>query len=599
MELLELLEQERVDEFNANRGMNTRIDLFAADLADKKLVGVNLTGVNLQKADLSGCDLTDAELTQTDLSGADLTGAVLKNVSGMRSRWRDAYLGEADLSDADLAGADLTDADVSDGRMARAMLTGARLKRAILVGTDLSAADLADAYMAEADLSGADLSGAQMREANLSGADLTKTKLAASDLTQAKLAGAALSETDLSGACLNSADLTESEWSGATVSGTDFTRADLTGAEITNMDFAQATMTDAQIDDGVVGGNTNAEDVGIATVHVEDPQIAVNGSKIAITWENPDRQGKPSLRVATGTTGKGWNGSTSRLPVPADLAVANALVAIGDGFIGATLLDRPGGAIVQFSTLGRGGKVTESRSVKLGYAPVVRPEVRVVNGEVLLYGISRHGPTIRVDKLTDDGLEPAFGKTMPTARGFVPGPIPHVLSKGGVIVPISPKGMGEPMRVPATFPGRAQVAAPVEGGLALAWIPSSGKGFRFCIARPGQAPEEQVVLPKVEIGTLDMTSNGDEAWVVFTRESESAADASPAWAVSLPFGTPELLHQGDEDAYTIHFASQIPGESPTVGVATFDGSLAVYTMGARGPKQKFHIAGPANSASML
>ena len=101
MELLQLLEQEKVEEFNANRGLSTRIDLFAADLADKNLTGVNLTGVNLQKADLSGCNLTDAELNQTDLSGADLTGAVLKNISAMRSRWRDACLGEADLSDAD------------------------------------------------------------------------------------------------------------------------------------------------------------------------------------------------------------------------------------------------------------------------------------------------------------------------------------------------------------------------------------------------------------------------------------------------------------------------------------------------------------------
>lgn len=599
MELLELLEQEKVSEFNASRGMNTRIDLFAADLADKNLTGVNLTGVNLQKADLSGCNLTDAELTQTDLSGADLTGAVLKNVSAMRSRWRDAYLGEADLSDADLAGADMTDADVSDGTMARAMLTGARMKRAILVGTDLSAADLADAYMAEADLSSANLSGAQMREANLSGADLSKTKLAAADLTQAKLAGAAITETDLSGACLNSADLTESEWTAALVSGTDFTRADLTGAELTNMNFDAANMTDAQVDDGIAGDKTKGEDIGVASIHVEDPQISVSGTKIAVSWENPDRQGKPSLRIACGALGKGWNGSTTRLPVPADLAVANVMVAVGDGFMATTLLDRPGGAIVQFSTIGRGGKVTQTRSVKLGYAPVVRPEIRVVDGEVLLYGISRHGPTIRVDKLTDDGLEPTFGKTMPTARGFVPGPIPHVLSKGGVIVPISTKGMGEPMRVPATFPGRAQVAAPVEGGLALAWIPSSGKGFRFCIARPGQAPEEQIVLPKVEIGTLDMTSNGDEAWVVFSRESESAADPSPAWFVSLPTGTPQLLHQGDEDAYTIHFANTANGDTPTVGVAMFDGSLAIYTLGARGPKHKFHIAGSASAESMM
>ncbi|MEC9391613.1 MAG: pentapeptide repeat-containing protein [Myxococcota bacterium] len=599
MELLQLLEQEKVDEFNASRGLSTRIDLFAADLADKNLTGVNLTGVNLQKADLSGCNLTDAELSQTDLSGADLTGAVLKNISAMRSRWRDAYLGEADLSDADLAGADLTDADVSDGSLARAMLTGARLKRAVLVGTDLSAADLAEAYMVEADLSRANLTGAQMREANLSGADLNETKLMSSDLTQVKMAGAALTQTDLTGACLNSADLTESEWANATVDGTDFTRADLTGADVQNTDFGSATMTDAQLDDGIQGGVTIAEDIGIASVHVEDPQLAVNGSKIAVTWENPDRQGKPSLRIATGTAGKGWTGSTARLPVPADLAVANALVAIGDGFLGTTLLDRPGGAMVQFSTLGRGGKVVKSRSVKLGYAPVVRPEVRVIDGEVLLFGISRHGPTIRVDKLTDEGLEPTFGKTMPTARGFVPGPIPHVLSKGGVIVPISSRGMGEPMRVPPTFPGRAQVAAPVEDGLALAWIPSSGKGFRFCIARPGQAPEEQAILPKVEIGTLDMTSDGSSAWVVFTRESDSAAEASPAWVVSLPNGTPEPLHQGEEDAYTIHFASQTPGDTPTVGVVTFDGALTVYALGKRGPKQKFHIAGPANSPSVM
>ena len=73
-------------------GMNSRIDLFAVDLADKNLKGVNFAESTFVKADLSGCDPTDAELTQADLSGADLTGSVLRNISGMRSRWRDAYL---------------------------------------------------------------------------------------------------------------------------------------------------------------------------------------------------------------------------------------------------------------------------------------------------------------------------------------------------------------------------------------------------------------------------------------------------------------------------------------------------------------------------
>ena len=598
MELLELLEQEKVREFNAARGMVGRIDLFAADLADKNLSGVNLTGVNLQKADLSGCNLTDAELTQADFSGADLTGAALKNVSAMRSRWRDAYLGEADLSDADLAGADLTDADISDGKMPRAILSGARLKRAILVKTDLSAADLAEAYIAEADLTAANLTGAQMRESNLSRADLSQTKLGASDLTRAKLQGAALAGTDLTGACLNSADLTEAQLQNVTVDGADFTRADFTDAEFEQVDLDKAKLTDAQID-GRISSSTEPEDIGVASIHVEDPQLAVNGTKIAASWENPDRQGKPSLRIAFGAAGKGWNGKTNRIPVPADLVVSNALVPHGDAFTSMTLVDRPGGAIVNFTHIGRGGKVTGTRAVKLGYAPIVRPEVRVHGDDLYLYGISRHGPTIRVDKLTEEGLEPVFGKTMPTARGFVPGPQPYVLSKGGVIVPVSPTGMGEPMRVPASFPGRAQVAARVNDGLALAWIPSSGKGFRFCIARPGHAPEEVPVLPKVEVGTLDMVGHGDDAWVVFSRQAELPGDASPAWVVALPDGKPEAMYEGDEDAYSIHFANTPEGESPSVGVATFEGSLSVFTLGSRGPKHKFHITSAASQGGTL
>ncbi len=598
MELLTLLEEEKVSEFNAARGMNLRIDLFAADLADKNLRGVNLTGVNLQKADLSGCDLTDAELTQADLSGADLTGSVLKGVSAMRSKWRDAYLGEADLSDADLAGADMTDADVSDGTMARAILTGARLKRAILVKTNLNSADLSEAYMAEADLTDADLTSAQIREGILSRSDLTRTKLCATDLTRAKMQGAALIATDLSNACLNSADLTDADLSEIIVTGTDFTRADFTDVEFTDVDLSGAKLTDAQLD-GHLGAATEGEDIGIASVHVEDPQIAVNGTKVVVSWENPDRQGKPSLRIAYGAAGKPFSGNTTRLPVPADLAVSNAVVAHGSGFTAMTLLDRPGGAIVNFSTLGRGGSVTATRSVKLGYAPVVRPELRVHGDDLYLYGISRVGPTVRVDKLTDEGLEPVFGKTMPTARGFVPGQEPFVLSKGGVIVPVSPRGMGEPMRVPSSFPGRAQVAAKINDGLALAWIPSAGKGFRFCIARPGQAPEETSVLPKVDIGTLDMQGDGDDAWVVFSRQSESSSEATPAWVMSIPDGKPEPLHEGDEDSYSIHFASKSTDDVPTVGVATFDGSLHVYALNARGPKHKFHIAGPAAMGGSL
>ena len=106
------------------------------------------------------------------------------------------------------------------------------------------------------------------------------------------------------------------------------------------------------------------------------------------------------------------------------------------------------------------------------------------------------------------------------------------------------------------------------------------------------------MLPKVEIGTLDMTSNGNEAWVIFTRASEGGGPTS-AWIASLPDGTPEPMYEGEDDACSIHFAAGLPEQNPAVGVATFDGSLAVFVLGTRGAKHKFHIAGPSGSGALL
>jgi len=171
----------------------------------------------------------------------------------------------------------------------------------------------------------------------------------------------------------------------------------------------------------------------------------------------------------------------------------------------------------------------------------------------------------------------------------VGGQHPTLLSKGGVLIQVGTHRLGEPMRAPAGFPGRACVACPTDGGLALAWLPSAGKGFRFATARPGDAPEESQVLPKEDIGALDAVGTSDGAHVIFTREPTGPGETASAWVVELPGGKPELLVESDEDAYSIHVAAAEIGSTPTVGVTTMDGSLEVVALGARGPSSRFRI----------
>jgi uncharacterized protein YjbI with pentapeptide repeats len=591
MDLLQLLTDGKVDEFNAKREPGVRLDFFAADLAGAKLAGANLASVNLQKADLSDADLSGAELTQADLSGADLTSADLKGISAMRSKWRDAYMGEADMADADLMGADLTDADMTDAKAVGIMLSGARLKRAILVNADFSAADLAEARLTGADLSGANLHGAQMRESDLRGAVLTSTKLTATDLTRARMSGVKGNGVALDSACLASVDLSNADLTGATVTGADFTRADFTEAILEGVDLSTATLTEAAIDPKLAEvGTAEGEAIESAAIFIEEPHIAIAGEQLVITWENADRNGKPRLRVASGKAGRKFSGALGTLPVPADLSVANEVVPAADGFVAMTILERPGGTSVNLGSVATDGTIGSARAFKLGYSPVVRPVLRFIDGQHYLFGISRQGPTIVVHRVDADGLNLVFRKNMPTARGFVAGVTPFVLSKGGVLLSLGPKGLGEPMRVPTGFPGRASVTCPIDSGVVLAWLPSIGPGLRYAIVRPGVAPEVCQVLPKDSIGALDALSDGDKAWVAFTREPSEPGERAAAWVVSLPDGKPQRLSTPEsEDAAAIHVAISTPGTLPTIGVTSAEGSLEIYQLKPRSTPQVFRV----------
>ena len=87
MSLAELLAEGNIAEFNTSRSQRSRVDLFAADLAGKVLIGADLSSANLQKADLSGSDLTDCNLMKADLSGVDGAGLKLDGAMGMMRDW--------------------------------------------------------------------------------------------------------------------------------------------------------------------------------------------------------------------------------------------------------------------------------------------------------------------------------------------------------------------------------------------------------------------------------------------------------------------------------------------------------------------------------
>ena len=81
--------------------------VFAANLENLDLRGVDLSGADLSDSNLGGADLIGAGLRGADLSGADLRGALM-----IKAVLAGANMAEADLSDAILRGADLRDCDL-------------------------------------------------------------------------------------------------------------------------------------------------------------------------------------------------------------------------------------------------------------------------------------------------------------------------------------------------------------------------------------------------------------------------------------------------------------------------------------------------------
>lgn len=490
MELLELLAHGHITEFNEARGSVRRVDLFAADLPGASLATADLTGASLAKADLSGADLTEASLIKADLSGIDGSGLKMNDALAVRVRLGDAWLEDADLSAADLTRANLVEAvlnrsfardtvftsanlrgvEAKAARWERADLAEAHLQRASFQGADLSHADLTETSAAHVDLSGARLEyvtgprlrlgganlqgaslvGARLQEANLSGADLTGADLTAADLSRANLTEAVLTGVTLRGAVL----------AGAVLDGVDLTGIDLTGVDLTGIDPRQLGLTEAQQDSLLGFGARFDPD---APVVLDELSVARVGDAVLAVWRNPE--GEPededaSIRWALSTGEKGV------FPVEARDVGGQWAVPWGDNLAVLLLQRRPAGLTLTLYPLADGATCAPVDH-PLGYPPAAAPVVVADAGGLWVWGL-RQGPSVVVQRLDAEGLHTRATSRVPTARAMLGAPI--LDCKGGVVIPVSERGAGDPLRTPPGFQPEGATGLAVDGRVFLTWV---------------------------------------------------------------------------------------------------------------------------------
>ncbi len=583
MDLLELLAEGKVEEFNAQRGRRAKLDLFAADLSGASIPEADLSLTNLQKSDLSSADLTGAILARADLSGADLSSTRLSAALAIKSRWREAYMEEVDFTEGDFTGADFTEAEMTRVCAVGILAANSRWKRAQLSGCDLSGADLAESNLSGVQISGSNLSGVTLRGAKLSdaiceGVDLSEADCAQSRWPRANLRGANLAGANLSGADLSGADLT-----GAIVVGANLTRADLTGATLDDIDLDAAFLTEAEADLPPDLLGYRQED---GELLINKPLVQASGKSIALLWEATGSGGRPRLRMAAGRLGGAPPETATVLPVPADLVVAQQLARHGDGFAVLMLVERPGGIRGSLTRADANGALSPRQPLSLPYTPAAKPIILPTDKGLLLVGISREGPGIQIHRIEGETLEQVHVSALPTVRGFVSDHHPVVLTKGGILLPLTERGVGDPISAPKGFPGRAWGVAPVGNTLMAAWLPSAGKGLQTAQMVAGGPSDVRHILKKEAIGALDVLAMGDTAWAAFTRKGKSGR--ADAWVMALPDGEPLPLVEATE-CRDLRFVTG--SDCPLVLSTTDRGSIRLHALTDRGSKLVWELSG--------
>lgn len=611
MNLAELLANGNIAEFNTSRSQRSQVDLFAADLGGKVLIGADLSGVNLRKADLSESDLTDCNLMKADLSGADGAGLKLDGAMGMKIRLREAWLERADLTGVDFTRGDLAGATLAKSTGQNARFSRAKLKRMNAVEASWHEADLSEASMYQSDFSKADLSrsdltscgategifeqakldgiiatnanftdanltgaslvGARLEGANLSGANLTGANLQAADLSRANLTGAILDGAILTGACLADACL-----DGLDLSALSFDQVDLTG-----LDPKALGLSEDQIETLSNYGSVFDPD---AALIVEDPVAAKNKDSVAILWTNPDSEETRTVRWAVMTKGKDANSGV--LPLSEETVLGTSLLALDDGFLLLILQQRPSGVSLVQMPLSSEGVLGAARTDALKYSPAVNPIYRRVNGHLLVIGMAHRGPTVVLQLVTPDELRVFHSSKVATGRGFMNRHDPVLACKGDVVMLVGSKGPGAPVRTPEGFPGNKGTVTQYQGKLVAFWhvdVPGEERTGMLQAAELGgrQGLNITQVHKTRQILSLDATSNSEGIWVAWIQAGTKPL-STEAYRLLWPSGEIERLNCKSVMPRKIRFGLDIEMKTGTPGLVITGMDDEAIAMGSDG-----------------
>lgn len=612
MSLLELLLAENVQAFNATRGERQRVELFASDFAGLNLAGVDLSGADVDKSDLTEAVLTDSNLFRVQMNGIDGTGMKLNGAVALRGNFKEAYLDASDLSGADFSKADLSEAVLTDSLGDGFRAPGARLREVDASNARWPGCDLTEAVVTKANFSQADLSRATLieirgGEADFSGCRLdaaiaTGATLVSANLVGASLAGARFDRSNLSGANLTNANLTGADLSGANLAG-----ATLTGATLTGVVLAEAVLDGVDLADldlsGVDLSGLDADVLGLSPKQrgavaavgvpvVKDAPLAFGDvfaarghDKVLVIWENEDTETVQTLRYVV--LGKG----TKRfgvLPVSTDALLARAAVATADGFEALTIIERAGQVRALRFPIDIDGKLSAAESSNPGYEPAVLPVVTSLDGRMVVYGLSRRGPTLVVHAVNPTpgaegepsklALVPVQSVAATTARGFVSRHAPVLGSKGGALIPCSLDGLGKPLRPADGFPGTTAVAAPVADGLVTVWAEPPVKadnsgGLRWAMLRERGAPEVEQLAKGAAVQSLDAVAVGEVVWVAWVEADRKALGATKLRLATLPDADVKQLDVPDLDE--VQLVVDARDSAPWLVAVTGEGGLWV------------------------
>lgn len=602
MSLLELLQQGQVEAFNLKRSQRDRPDLFAADLAERSLVGVDLSAAKLAKSDLTGADLTDATLARADLSGSDGTGVNLTGALALKVSLRGAWFDQAILDQADLSRADLTEAVLAGSKGDSIRLTGAKLRRADCKGARWPSVDLAEARMHQCDLSGAELRSADFTEtvatevvlveatldgligprsnwaesnltgASMVGADLREANFHKADLSGADLRGVDLTRANLTGAILKDTDLREASLADATLQGVDLSAARLKGADLSGHDPRALGLTPEAIEELAAWGAQVVED---APIVVSEPAAARRGEQVALLWLNPDTDTLSTLRWAL----IGPDGSSHGvLPTSAEGVIARMVVPVAEGFRLLMLVERPTGPGLVEVLLDAYGETGPPRQLDLRYQPAVVPVAEPTVDGVRLTGLSRRGPAIVVQNLGVEELELVGTTPVPTASGFWSDQSAVVATRGGVVIPVRQGRVGEPVRTPSGFPGRVAKVVLQGDDLVAVWfepnaVPEEPGWIRWAVLGGRGEPEIYTLHRSLRVKSLAVAPSVDGVQVAWVEAQDLLV--SFTYRATLPRVGPKFLQAAGDAAAEVAWARPAAGQPPALLVTTLEEQVIV------------------------